>query len=196
MKILVLADVESPAIWDYFDPDKFKEVELMISCGDLKAEYLSFLVTMIKAPLYYVPGNHNGGYAKKPPDGCISIDKAFVNYKGLRIVGFGGCQRYNKGEHQYTEKQMKKRINALWFKLFMNRGFDILVTHAPAFELGDGDDLCHRGFKAFRHLLDKYHPKLHLHGHQHLNYGMQERIIDYNGTTIVNAYGYRIIDFP
>ncbi len=47
-----MSDFESKFIWDYFDPQVFKGVDVIISCGDLKASYLSYLVTMIPAPLY------------------------------------------------------------------------------------------------------------------------------------------------
>lgn len=46
MKILIISDEECPALWDYYTPGRLKEYDLIISCGDLKAKYLSFLVTM------------------------------------------------------------------------------------------------------------------------------------------------------
>lgn len=195
MKILLVSDEESSYIWDYFDPEVFKDVELIISCGDLRAQYLSFLVTMIHAPLLYVPGNHNTRYLKNPPEGCESLDDNIITYKGIKILGFGGCQSPKGGVYQYTEKQMEKRIKKLRFKLWWNNGVDILVAHAPAYKLGDGNDLFHKGFKCFNKFLDKYSPKYFFHGHQHLNYGNSKRIIQYKNTTIVNAYGYCIIDY-
>ncbi|SKA88816.1 Predicted phosphoesterase [Caloramator quimbayensis] len=195
MKILLVSDIESKYLWDYFDIEKFKDIELIISCGDLKAEYLSFLVTFIKAPLFYVPGNHDQNYDINPPEGCECIDGKFIIYKGIRIIGLGGSMKYKDASHQYTEKAMKKRISKLKTKLFLKKGFDILVTHAAAEGLGDGEDLCHRGFKCFRDLIDKHSPKYHFHGHQHLNYGINERIRKYNNTTIINACGYYVIDY-
>ena len=50
MRILAVSDTESEYIWDHFDESRFEGVDLMISCGDLKSQYLSFLITMIKAP--------------------------------------------------------------------------------------------------------------------------------------------------
>ncbi len=57
-------------------------------------------------------------------------------------------------------------------------------------ELNDGEDLPHRGFQAFRDLLDKYKPKYFLHGHVHLTYNwQQQRECTYNdATTVINAY--------
>ena len=74
LKALVLSDHESEYIWDYFDAKAFAGVDVMISCGDLKAEYLSFLVTMIPAPLLYVRGNHDARYEQNPPEGCIDLE--------------------------------------------------------------------------------------------------------------------------
>jgi Predicted phosphoesterases, related to the Icc protein len=195
MKILLVADKEEPYIWDYFDRERFSDIELILSCGDLKAEYLSFLVTMINAPLLYVHGNHNVDYIKNPPEGCLSVEDNIVNYKGIRILGLGGSYFYGREEFQYTEEQMEKRIRKLKKKLWWNKGFDILLTHAPAYGLGDGNDMCHRGFKSFVALMDKFSPKYLIHGHQHLNYKKQPRIIHYNSTEIINAYGYYILDY-
>lgn len=194
MKVLLVADKESKYIWDHFDRDRFKDIEMIISCGDLKADYLSYLVTLIKAPLYYIHGNHNENYSKHPPEGCISIDGKLIEYKGIRLLGLGGSLRYNAGEHQYTQQQMKRRIRRLTPSLWWNNGFDILVGHAPAYGFCDGPDLCHTGFESFVDLMDKYKPKYFFHGHQHLNYGLIPRKSVYKDTTIINAYEYHILD--
>jgi Icc-related predicted phosphoesterase len=195
LKILLISDDESPYLWDYFQPDKFNDVDLIISCGDLKAEYLSFLVTMIKAPLFYVPGNHDYKYSVKPPEGCESIDGKLIKYKGIRILGLGGSHKYNGLEHQYSEKEMKSRINILKPRLWINNGFDILVSHAPSYSISDNTDACHKGFKCFDDLIDKYSPKYFFHGHVHLNYGIKKRINLRDKTKIVNAYQYYIIEY-
>ena len=46
MKILAVADTELPYLYEYYNPQRTKGVDLIIGCGDLKAKYLSFLVTM------------------------------------------------------------------------------------------------------------------------------------------------------
>ncbi|MFA9397834.1 MAG: metallophosphoesterase [Clostridiaceae bacterium] len=195
MKILVVSDVESRYIWDFFQRDKFKDIELIISCGDVKNQYLSFLVTMLNVPLIYVPGNHNIRYEYDPPEGCDSIDGKIINYKGIKILGLGGSMRYNGRAFQYTEKEMEKRIRKLKPKIWINKGFDILVTHAPAYGINDGQDLCHKGFNCFNKLIDDYSPKYLLHGHQHLNYGQIDRMATRNNTKIVNAFEYYILDY-
>jgi Icc-related predicted phosphoesterase len=195
MKILLVSDIESPRIWDRFNPNEYKDVELIISCGDLKAEYLSFLVTMIKAPLFYVNGNHDIGYLKNPPEGCTPIDDKFVKYKGMRIVGLGGSKGTNPKAFEYTDDEMHKRVRKLMPQIRWNKGFDILVTHAAAYGINDQKDFCHEGFKVFNTLLDKYSPRYFFHGHIHLNYGRIPRIVQYKNTTAINAYERYILDY-
>ena len=91
MKILLISDEESSYLWDHYQPGRLDGIDLIISCGDLSPEYLSFLVTMGRAPVLYVHGNHDGRYTKRPPEGCKSIEDTIVNINGLRILGLGGC---------------------------------------------------------------------------------------------------------
>ncbi|MCM1025390.1 MAG: metallophosphoesterase [Roseburia sp.] len=189
MKILAIADHESKLLWDFFDKSLLEGVDLIISCGDLDPRYLSFLVTLSTVPVLYVHGNHDTKYDRIPPDGCVCIDDRIYVHNGVRILGLGGSMRYKPGAYQYTEKEMKKRVKKLRFRLFRSGGFDILVTHAPARGLNDGEDLPHQGFQAFRELLEKYHPKFFLHGHVHVNYGRRHKRYDrYQDTHVINAY--------
>ena len=197
MKILAVADEESAALWDYYVPGRLKDYDLIISCGDLKSEYLSFLVTMGRAPLLYVHGNHDTGYRNRPPEGCDCIDDCLVVYNGVRILGLGGCRRYRLGAHQYTEKEMRRRIRKLRFALWRSGGVDIVVTHAPPRNLGDDNDPAHWGFEALLELLDKYSPQYLIHGHVHSNYGMsRSRIHTRGSSTIINAFERYTLDIP
>lgn len=195
MKILFLADEECKTYWDYFRKEQFEGIDLIISCGDLKSEYLSFLATMVPIPVLYVHGNHDDKYKAKPPEGCICIENKIYNFNGVRILGLGGSHRYKDGDNQYTEAQMMRRIAKMKLKLTVNRGFDILVTHSPAYGFHDGEDQCHRGFEAFNRLIETYHPKYFVHGHVHMNYGRQYPRVDAIGDTqVINAFERYILE--
>lgn len=198
MKILVLADHESKSLYEFYEPGKLQGIDLILSCGDLRANYLSFFATFSSAPVLYVKGNHDGSYHEKPPEGCICIDDDIYVYKGIRIMGLGGSMEYIPGaENQFTEHQMKKRIHKLQWKLWKRRGVDILVTHAPAYQINDMDDLPHRGFRCFQTLMDQYGLKYFVHGHVHANYGGRfKRLDQYKNTVIVNAYEHFVIEYP
>ena len=53
MKILLLADQAEPTLWEHLDKRKLEGVELVLSCGDLPASYLSFLTCFTSAPILY-----------------------------------------------------------------------------------------------------------------------------------------------
>ena len=74
MNIMIFADQESKLLYEYYDPEQMKDIDLIISCGDLEPEYLTFFATLCHAPLLYVKGNHDTKYEYKPPEGCICID--------------------------------------------------------------------------------------------------------------------------
>lgn len=195
MKILLVADEESASLWDYYQPGRLDGVDLILSCGDLKQEYLEFLVTMSSAPLLYVPGNHDKGYMNYPPEGCDCVDDKLIEVNGFRIAGLGGCIRYNLGVYQYTEEEMARRVRRLERKIRRAGGVDILITHAPPRGYGDADDNAHRGFEAFLPILDKYKPMYHIHGHVHPSYGNRlPQSVQYGSTTVYNAVGRHFIE--
>ncbi len=196
MKILTVSDEESPYLWDYYKPGRLAGLDLILSAGDLKASYLSFLVTMANRPLLYVHGNHDGSYAAHPPEGCDSIEDTLVTVNGLRILGLGGSQMYSRGPYQYTERQMQRRIQRLALKICRAGGVDVVLAHAPVRGYGDEDNITHRGFEAFIPLLDKYRPRYFIHGHVHKSYsaGSFERIRRYGGTLLINASERYILD--
>ena len=174
MKILVISDQVDPYLYDYYTPNKLKDIDLIISCGDLPARYLEFLVTVANKPLFYVHGNHDTAYLRHAPEGCVDIDGRVYEYKG---------------------SEMQKRINKLKPSLWISKGVDILVTHAPAEGYGDLDDLPHTGYACFNDLLEKYKPAYMVHGHVHQEYGQFQRELTHeSGTKIVNGYQKAIIE--
>lgn len=183
-------------MWDYFEKQKLEGIDLILSCGDLKPQYLSFLASFTKAPILYVRGNHDDCYEETPPDGCICVEDRIYVYEGIRIMGLGGCMRYNTGKNQYTQKQMKNRVKHMWLQLKRKRGIDILLTHAPAAGINDGDDPVHKGFEAFVEILDAYRPKYFVHGHVHKNYTAYfKRESQYKDTVVINGYERHVIEY-
>lgn len=197
MKILALSDQECPWLWDYLDRRRLGEIDLILSCGDLKPQYLSFIVTFARAPLLYVHGNHDDRYAVTPPEGCICVEDRIYTHQGVRVFGLGGSARYKpEGAHQYTQRQMDRRVLRRRWELIRRGGFDILLAHAPAQGLNDGDDPCHAGFSAFNSLMDKYKPRYFVHGHMHMTYGQDiPRLSAHGETQVINAYESYIFEF-
>ncbi|MCI9554044.1 metallophosphoesterase [uncultured Oscillibacter sp.] len=195
MKLLLLSDKESEYLWDYYRPGRLKDIDLILSCGDLSSKYLTFLVTMAGRPLLYVHGNHDKTYDQHPPEGCDCVEDRLVTVGGLRILGLGGSIRYSGGPHQYTERQMARRVRRLRYRLWRAGGVDIVLTHSPMLGYGDGEDYAHQGFESLLALVDKYHPQYLIHGHVHANYGCHlPRVLQRGETTIINAYERYVLD--
>ena len=195
MKILSVSDRVVSTLYDKFDANRFPKVDLILSCGDLPPEYLSYLVSSFNAPLYYVRGNHDIRYDSKPPGGCVDLHARLIQFQGINMLGFEGSRWYSGGPHQYTENEMRKIIRSLRPKIWWRRGVDIIITHAPPRYIHDAEDLCHRGFKSFRWLIDHYCPTCFIHGHIHTDFSdSAERITTINKTKIINTYGHYLFE--
>jgi Icc-related predicted phosphoesterase len=206
MKILTVSDVVVDLVHSSLIAERFQDIDLVLSCGDLPFEYMEYIVTMLGRPLYFVSGNHaqrlvamDDSEIKYAPEGCIDIHRRLVNFRGLLIGGLEGSMRYHEGEHQYTPSQMKRMIRRMAPRLWLNtkrygRAIDILITHAPPLGIHDGEDLCHTGFKPFLDFMDRYEPLYLIHGHTHLYRQDARRVTQYKNTTVLNTYGYQVIE--
>ncbi len=206
-KILAVSDIESQYIYHAIGGDKFRDIDFAISCGDLPYHYLEYIISMSNKDLYYVRGNHahqaeiSDRHQTTEPQGARNLHlKTMRTSGGITLAGIEGCLIYNYGPHQYSQSQMWQMVFRLVPRLFINyiqynRYLDIFVTHAPPWKINDQEDLPHQGIKAFRWLLEVFHPRYHLHGHTHdyLNRsGIKTRYID---TDVINVSGYQIIEF-
>jgi len=206
MKILTVSDVVVSLLQCAQLPKRFDDVDLILGCGDLPFDYMEYLVSRFNRPLYYVFGNHpmrelvrSDGTAKHAPEGCVDIHCRVVNYKGLLIAGLEGSLRYNEGEHQYSQRQMAWMTTCMaphliWNRYRYGRSVDILITHAAPWGIHDEDDLPHQGFRAFLNFMERYQPRYLVHGHTHLYRQDASRVTQCGKTTVINTYGYQLIE--
>lgn len=192
-KILAVADQISPVLYDYFDPSRWHDIDLVLSCGDLPPDYLDFLATNLGVPVFYVRGNHDGGYDPARYDGLTDLDAKIIDFRGLHIAGLSGSVRYNRGEYQYTEGEMRRRMWRLRLRAIRSGRPDIIVTHAPPAGCHEGKDPPHRGFKTFRWAIDTWHPRYFIHGHMHAYDGGQS-VSTIGTTTVLNPFPYRVFE--
>ena len=223
MRILCISDTTRSLAFSSNVKEIYKNVDLILSCGDMPLESYDYVSTMLNRDLCYVYGNHNLKDFKKALNkddaifknvlksrdqelayqkfyGFMIDGKCYRDKKtGLLIAGLGGSMNYNGGDSQYTERQMRLRILRLIPQLLYNkrkygRYLDILITHAPPFGLGDGPDLCHKGFRCFLRFIDRFQPKYLLHGHVHLDDRNAPRENVRGKTKIINVYGALLLE--
>ncbi len=206
LRILALSDeleptLESPATRQGLEP-----IDLIVGCGDLRADYLAFVADAFRGvPLVYVRGNHDTGPAwattelqalpRPLPDGRLHTQD------GLAIMGFGGSPEYNHpGDAvQVSGLQMWLRAIrgwlALWPAMWLHQRPLLVISHAPPRGLNDAMDRTHRGFIAFRWLIDRLRPPLWLHGHTALvRRGIDARCLQHHGTLLYNCTGATLVE--
>ena len=220
MKILCISDQIDPLIYTNTLKQRYADVDLVLSAGDLPIDYLDFIVSTLNKTLFFVFGNHHTedysyyktgtlkdgitGYDSCDSYEIHSVGATYVSSKvryeeGIVIAGLGGSMRYNRGENQFSDFQMNfqilKLIPALVFnRIFRGRFLDILLTHASPLGIHDKKDKCHQGFKGFLWFMRTFKPKYLVHGHIHLYDLSEVRTTKYCDTMVINAYGHYLID--
>ncbi|MDR3334329.1 MAG: metallophosphoesterase [Treponema sp.] len=214
MKILCISDQIDPLVYTNSIKERFKNIDVVLSAGDLPLDYLEFIVSSLNKPLLFVFGNHNTeeyrfftGRRDSLEDaeglrhgaGTTHIGSKVRVEEGLIIAGLGGSMRYNNGENQYTDFQMYLEILKLIPGILLNRLIrgrfpDILLTHASPKGIHDKPDKCHWGFNAFCWFMRVFKPKYLIHGHIHLYDLADVRATRYHETLVINAYSHYVID--
>jgi len=205
--LLALSDVIVPHIYSPKLRERFPNIDLLISCGDLPYYYLEYIVSTVDVPLVYVRGNHDKvveyskNFRRSGPWGGIDLHRKIVREKELLIAGIEGSLRYRDGPFQYSQDEMWLHVISLIPRLVFNRlrygrYLDIFVTHSPPAGIHDKSDLPHRGIKAFRWFIQAFKPQLHIHGHTHIYRPDEIKESRLGDTLVINAYGYceKIID--
>lgn len=219
MKILCISDHIDPLVYSQGIKQRFKDVELVLSAGDLPLSYYDFIMSALNKPLLFVFGNHNlkgleyyrartdalarfqplRRETEMPAGGAVHLHGRVRREKRVLVAGLGGSRWYNGGENQYTDLQAYLLLALLVPRLVLNRlrfgrYLDVMLTHAPPRGLQDGEDPCHRGFKALLWFMRVFRPRYLVHGHIHLFSGGAARTTRYRQTTVVNAYDHVVIE--
>lgn len=195
MRLLLVSDIVQKELFDNKGLQSEGKIDMIISCGDLPPEYLRGLRHHFDVPLFYVLGNHDIRYGSSLLPGCENIHQRLVTTHDVKLLGFSGSRWYNGGMNQYTEEEMARMVSRMRFTLWRKKGVDIIVTHAPPRHIHDGEDPCHKGFKSFVSVIDRYRPRYFLHGHIHKYFrSPSDRVSVIDGTRVINCYGHYILE--
>lgn len=211
MRTLVVSDKVEAALYSGSIVDRFGDVDLVLSCGDLPFYYIEFIVSMLNKPTYYVFGNHGsevqyhsgkGGtwQMASEPQGAMNLHCRTQKTGPLLLAGLEGSMRYNYSSNsQYTDTEMWFNIYRLFPKLLYNRlrygrWLDVLITHSPPLGIHDKADLAHTGFRSFLPFMRWFKPRYLLHGHIHLYRHNEITQTQYYNTEIINVYPYRVLE--
>ena len=208
LRILSLSDQMVSRMYSPHVKKMFPDVDLIVSCGDLPYYYLEYILDALNVPMFFVHGNHDPEVEhssrgrrgnRSHPWGAENIHGKVVEFQGITILGFEGSIRYSKAKHQYTQVEVWFQVlrtipRLLWNRLKRGRFLDILVTHSPAYGLGDETDPAHQGFRAYRWLIEVFKPRYHLHGHIHVYDRNERNNHKFLETEIVNVCWFQVIE--
>jgi Icc-related predicted phosphoesterase len=211
-----VSDQIDPLVYSPLIKERFADVDMVLSAGDLPMDYLDFIISSLNKPLLFVFGNHNleeyAAYIGKVDimdfsilrgehcSGAIHVDSKIHREEGLIVMGLGGCMKYNHGKNQFSDFEILRKIivklPALIFnRIFHGRYLDILLTHASPEGIHDKKDPCHRGFRCFLWFMRTFKPAYLIHGHIHLYDLSEVRATRYCQTTVLNAFSHYVIDW-
>lgn len=205
MKILAISDVVVDRLYSARTTENFRNVDIILGCGDLPHEYLEFLVSALNVPLLYILGNHDPQYDEHNPiaraEGCDFLDQRLTRVKGLNLGGLGGSIRYKPVHpNQYTQTEMYLRVISFLprlFKQLVQTGgvLDIMISHSPPSGIHDDNDPAHVGFLAFRDFIRIFKPRFFLHGHTLVYKGnLLPPVTQMGVTTVINVYPYKLLE--
>jgi Icc-related predicted phosphoesterase len=206
VKILTVSDVELGILYSPHITERFHDIDLVLSCGDLPYFYIEYILSMLDVPVYFVRGNHHGQVEESAsgpryaPMGAIDLHRRLrKSESGLLLAGIEGSVRYNNKPNQYTQSEMWLMVWSLVPGLIANkiihgRFLDVFISHAPPWGIQDADDPPHRGIKAFLWLDRVFKPAFHFHGHTHVYRSDTVTETLYRQTRVINTYGYRTTD--
>ncbi len=202
LKVLSVSDRIDSCLLEKDTYEEFKDVDLILSCGDLPYYHIEELFQLYEVPVLYVRGNHDPRveYGKSGPlygpRGGIDLHNKVVVLNDLIFAGFEGSLPYKEGPFLYSQSEMWQHVigmvpRLLWNKLVYGRYIDVVITHSPPFGIHDRDSNVHGGFKAFRWLIKVFQPAYFYHGHIHIytDDEITETVI--GKTKVINTYGHR-----
>jgi hypothetical protein len=203
LRLLAVSDETDASLESDRTRQAIGAIDLVVGCGDLEPPYLGFLADAFKAPLAYVRGNHDVGSAWGAGERGMLPEPLqegkLHGEDGLPIIGFSGSPIYAPhhgagAEQQVSDFAMWRRVLAAWPRAASHRPL-LIVSHAAPRGLNDAPDVAHRGFPAFRWLLDRVAPPLWLHGHTSLvRRGVDGRCRRHGATLLVNVTGAVLVE--
>ena len=168
IRLLAVSDDRDPALDHPENRNRLERVDLVVGCGDLEPDYLSFLADAFVSPLVFVRGNHDAGAAWNAeslhvPDPIA--DGAVLREAGIAVTGLSwpslrnGRARDETGAWSQVAQLMLRHAGRPPEPL-------LVLSHAPPRGAGDvATDPYHVGFSAYEWLARHVKPPLWLHGH-------------------------------
>jgi hypothetical protein len=198
IRFLVASDEAEAGLQHAANRDALGALDGILGCGDLEPEWLAFLGDCFHVPLVYVRGNHDRGgqWESRRLVVPVWLDAGRIErLAGLPVIGLewpGVDASDNRRRPWLAWRQALGLARRLVMARLWRRPL-IVISHVPPAGVGDAPDRYHRGFDAYRWLLDRLAPPIWLHGHT--TTASVSRLVERSGPTVVaNATGALLVE--
>ena len=200
IRLLAVSDEHEPALEVEVNRLDLGPLDGIVGCGDLDPRWLAFLADSFSAPLVYVLGNHDRGgdwdeRRRVVPDPLGSGRQTRI--AGIAVTGLGWPQGHEGSNRRRPDLAWWQALRVARLRLRDRLGRRsepvLVISHAAPEGAGDAPDIYHRGFPAYRWLLDRVRPPLWLHGHT-TTASVADLEIRSGETTVVNVTGAVLVE--
>jgi hypothetical protein len=174
IRLLAVSDAPDPALEHEVNRQAIGQLDGIVGCGDLEPSYLGFLADAFHVPVAFVRGNHDRGgrwraTAPEAPTAMASgrlTELGDVTIAPFSWPGLRSDQVALRDERGAWWDVFRAARQLVLRRLRREGGPVLFVSHAPPRGVGDAaTDPYHRGYVAYRWLLNRLRPPLWLHGH-------------------------------
>ena len=196
LRLLATSDEFDPAFEERENRESLGLIDLVVGCGDLSPDRLSFIADAFHAPLVYVRGNHDRG-DRWPDLGTLPVPSAGLDRRslqGLPLLALPWPGRAMGAARRDEAAAWRQALRPTTAALVRRTGPCLVFSHVPPRDVGDTpSDPYHRGFGAYRFVLDRLAPPLWLHGHTAMAASADWRV-QRGPCTVVNVTGAVLVE--
>jgi Icc-related predicted phosphoesterase len=200
IRLLAVSDEHERALEFEDNRQDLGTIDGIVGCGDLDPRWLAFLADSFCAPLVYVLGNHDrgGDWDERrlvAPDPLRSGRR--TRLAGIAIAGLGWPTGHEGSNRRRPDLAWWQALRVARLRLRDRLGGRreplLVISHAAPAGAGDAADIYHRGFPAYRWLLDRVRPPLWLHGHT-TTASVADLEVRSGETTLINVTGAVLVE--
>lgn len=204
IRLLAVSDEREPSLEVETNRAALLPVDAVVGCGDLDPHWLAFLADAFEVPLVYVRGNHDHGgdwdehdpVVPSPMPSGTTCRLSGLTVGALEWPGAGSAHNARRADLAWlgalglVRRRVTDRLRAL-----RAGPLDplLVISHAAPEGAGDAPDLYHRGFPAYRMLLERIRPPVWLHGHT-TTAAVDSLVVRAGPTTLVNVTGAVLVE--
>jgi hypothetical protein len=204
IRYLAVSDEREPSLEVEANRDAIAPIDAVVGCGDLDPRWLAFLADAFAAPLAYVRGNHDHGgdweertlVVPQPLESGTTSRLAGLTVGTFEWPGAGSAHNRRRPDIAWLDafRLLRRRLGQ-WLTSIPSRRIEpiLVISHAAPEGAGDAPDLYHRGFPAYRRILDWLQPPVWLHGHT-TTAAVDSLVVRSGPTTLVNVTGAVLVE--